>query len=103
MATNPFAGAGLSQFGQEMTGIPTQAAEDSTIANTITGLKDIGVVALKNMFGIPASMPVPAPSSKPVPPKAGVAPIAPVVSLNPVSTDEELHPELDLTTQTKLF
>lgn len=95
MATNPFAGAGLSQFGQELTGLDSK--DDSIIGNTITGLKDVGVVALKNMFGIkpPASKPVPAPSN--------VTQIAPVVPLNPVVTDEELHPELDLTTQTKLF
>lgn len=93
MATNPFAGAGLSQFGQELSGLDSK--EDSFVGNTIKGLKDVAVVGLKNMIGIPASKPVPAPSN--------VTQIATVVPLNPVVTDEELHPELDLTTQTKLF
>lgn len=102
MATNPFAGAGLGQFGRELS-IP-DAEKDSTIANTMKGLKDIAVVGIKNMMGIPASMPVPAPSSSPVPPYTGGAPMAPIAASPVVSpVDQDNHPELDLTTQTNLF
>lgn len=101
MATNPFGGLGLGQMGSEN----KYFSEPQEVPDIITGLKDIAVVGIKNMRGIPASMPVPAHSSKPVAPYTGVAPIAPVNFVSPAITpaNKDLHPELNSTLQTQLF
>ena len=91
---SPFANAGLGQFGSEskyMTG--------GEMPGWMQGIKDAGIVALKNMVGIP-----PAQSSS-VAPIAPVAPVgvSPNSTVNTATQDSLTHPELELASQTNPF
>jgi hypothetical protein len=93
---NPFSNAGLSQFGSESKYMTSELPE------WMQGIKDVGVVALKNAIGIPPSS---NPSAKPIAPVAPIAPIAaiPNTTAIPMTQDNLVHPEVELSAQTNPF
>lgn len=93
---SPFSNAGLSQFGSEskyMTG---------ELPEWMQGIKDVGIVALKNAIGIPPSS---NPSAKSVAPVAPIVPIGvvPNTTAIPITQDNLAHPEVELSAQTNPF
>jgi len=101
---SPFANAGLGNFGNES----KYYSEPTEMSGILQGLKAAGVVALKNMIGIPA------PASAPVVPNVSGVSSAPVVSnvqagfpaiptLVQPTTNDFVHPELDLASQTNIY
>ena len=105
MATSPFAGAGLNQFGNEMNlssslSDPLEGAKKVLMAK---GLQASGLQGFLN--GVGGGSAVPPPSSAPVSPMAPVAPMAPPVMDMGASGAMEsmLHPEVSSTLLTALF
>jgi hypothetical protein len=95
---SPFANAGLSNFGNESKYYSTP----TEMPGWMQGIKDVGIVALKNAIGIPPSS---SPSGKPVAPVTQIAPIgaAPNTTAIPITQDNLVHPEVELSAQTNPF
>ena len=98
---SPFANAGLGNFGNES----KYYSEPTEMPGILQGLKATGIVALKNMLGVPT------PGGAAVAPITPVAPVAPIASvgvspatasMQPTANDL-LHPELNAASQTNPY
>lgn len=101
---SPFSNAGLGQFRNES----KYLSAPTEMPGILQGLKAAGVVALKNMIGVPA------PANAPVAPNVSDASSAPVIpnaqanfsaipTLVKPEANDFLHPELDLASQTNIY
>ena len=103
MATSPFAGSGLNQFGNEMN-LSSSLSEPLEGAKKVLMAKGIQASGLQGFLnGVGGGSPVPPPSSAPVAPMAPVAPIAPSVMDMGGAMESMLHPEVSSTLLTTLF
>lgn len=92
---SPFANAGLSNFGNESKYYSTP----TEMPGWMQGIKDVGIVALKNAIGIPPSSNS---SAKPVSPIAPIGAV-PNTTAIPITQDDLVHPEVELSAQPNPF
>lgn len=107
MATSPFAGSGLNQFGNEMN-LSSSLSEPLEGAKKVLMAKGIQASGLQGFLNnVGGGSAVPPPSFSPVAPMAPVAPIAssiaPVIDIDANAMEYMLHPEVSSTLLTTLF